>query len=185
MADLVDLTQYTNAIADKKDGKLLYDILDPIQTNQTAVMAKQDVYSDRVQSRTFNAAGLTLGSSSKAKIKIANDVLACVNGTMVLVAAAEVAFTATTHDIADGYINMYVLVTDSAGTVAIRMGTPATTTAGIAGVVPPTIPANTAVIGIVTVSTTGAIFDASTTELDAVTVTDLYYDVVGLWDPNA
>lgn len=178
METLVDLKQYCNIIADKKDGKILYDILTPIQANET-------VYSDRLACRTFNAAGLAIGSGSKAKIKIANDVLAYVDGKMVLVAAAEVAFTTTTHDIADGYTNMYVLVTDSAGAVTVRMGTAAANATGIAGVVPPTIPAKTAVIGIVALKADGAAFDATTTELDALTVTDLYYDIVGAWDPNA
>lgn len=187
MADLVNLAQYTGAIADKKDGKLLYDILTPVQENQTTLMKDRDVFSDRLQSRVINAAGLAIGTSSKAKVKIVNNTLACVNGTMVLIAAGtEVAFTATIHDIADGYINMYVVMTDSAGTVTMRMGTAATTSAGIAAVIPPSLPStNVAVLGIVTVSTTGALFDASTTLLDAGTVTARYYDIVGAWDPYA
>lgn len=178
MAKLVSLAQHCNALADKRDGGLLNAIMTPVHANQV-------VNADRLSSRALNGGTIAIGTSSAAKVKITNDILACVNGTMVLVAAAEVAFTATTHDIADGYTNMYVLVTDSAGTVTVHMGTAAANATGIAGVVPPTIPANTAVIGVVTVSTTGALFDATTTLLSAGTVTDLYYDIVGPWDPKA
>jgi hypothetical protein len=179
MAKHVTLAQHTNAIADKRDGGLINAIITPMAANLV-------VNADRLSSRTFNAAGLAIGSASKKKIKIVNETLCCVNGTMVLIAAAtEAAFTATTQDIADGYTNMYVLVTDSAGTVSVLMGTAALTTTGIVGVVPPTIPANRAVIGIVTIATAGGIFDATTTDLDAGTVTDLYYDIVGAWDPKA
>jgi len=178
MAKHENLGQHCNALADKRDGGLVNALLTPIHANQV-------VNADRLSSRALNAGTLAIGSSSKAKIKITNNVLCCINGAMVLVAAAEVAFTATTHDIADAYTNMYVLVADAEGTVTILMGTAALTTTGISGVIPPTIPANRAVLGVVTIASAGAIFDASTTELDAGTVTDLYYDIVGPWDPKA
>jgi len=162
---LADVHQSTGALADKRDAGLMNVLLTPIDN----ALACQVLGP---------AAGLTLGSSSKAKLKLANNVLALINGKPVLVTAAEVAFTATTHNIADGSINMFALTVDSAGTMYIEAGVAATT---LANVKPPVVSKDRAVIGIATIATSGAAFTAATTELDAGTITDLYYDVVGPW----
>jgi hypothetical protein len=165
---LKNVVQHCNVLADKRDAGAMTALLNPI--------------TDTLTCRAFNAAGLAIGTSSKAKIKVVNNTLCSVDGITVLVAAGtEVAFTATTHDIADTYMNVYVVSVDSTGTCHIDMGVPALITATVTAVVLPELASGRAVLGLVSIATSGAIFDASTTELDAGTVTDLYYDVVGPW----
>lgn len=177
MAKHLSLVSVTNALADRRDGKMLDDFLTPVLANIVEM-------TNTLSCRALNTPGLTIGTSSVKKIKIANNTLVCVNGTMALVAAAEVTLT-TANNIADGYINAIVLVADSAGAVTTLMGTPALIAGGIAAVVLPEIPAARAVLGIATISTAAAAFVGGTTDLNAATVTDLYYDCVGPFNPYA
>lgn len=165
MGKLADISQHTGAIADKRDGSLIKALLSPVD--------------NALACQCLNAPGLAIGTGSKKKIKITNDIGCIINGKIVPIAAQEVAFTATTHDIADGYINTYVLTADVTGTVTIRMGDPVLIAATATAITLPPIPDGSAILGVVTISTNGAIFDATTTDLDAVTVTDLYYDCTG------
>lgn len=121
-------------------------------------------------SRILGNPTVAIGSSSAAKVKTsAFDVIR--NGVTYTIDAAETAFTATVHDIADGYGAVYNIYLDEDNAIKILMGT--ATLLGTGAVCPAT-PEGGLKIGEVKVVTAGAIFDASTTLLSADTVTDTY-----------
>ena len=167
MGNLKNVNQHTGSIADNRDGTLINLLLSPVD--------------NALANRAINTPGIVIGSASAAKVKIGNATACMINGKLVLIAGQEVAFTATTDDIADGYINVFLVTVNAAGTVALEGGQAALIASGAAAVVLPEVAANKAVIGFMTVSTLAAAFDASTTLLSAGTVTDLYYDNVGPW----
>lgn len=177
MAILKNLKQHTNAMADRRDGTLMQAVLEKYEEFMGEVV-------EATTNGTFNSGALAIGSSSKKAIKIASDVYGSINGTLFKVAAAEVAFTATAHDVVDTYSRLFFLTCDSAGTVTIRASDPALTSGGVAAITIPTIPENCAVIGAVLISSSGALFDATTTDLDAVTVTVAYINITGPWRPG-
>lgn len=116
----------------------------------------------------LSSAGLAIGSSSKAKVKIVNTIYFVIDGVLYSKTTAEIAFTATTHDVANAKFAIFVLSIDAAGTVTISKSADAAT---LAACVFPAVPAANVVIGFVIVNPTGTgAFDASTTELDDVTV---------------
>jgi hypothetical protein len=120
--------------------------------------------------------GLAIGTSANTAVKH-NEIVAMFNGHRIRIAAGEVAFTATTHDIADPDANpreaIYVISTAVAGTVTITKGD---TAAGDAAVAPST-PANHIKLGEVKVRHDGtAIFDASSDALNAAHLTVTYTD---------
>jgi len=88
-------------------------------------------------------------------------------------------FTATIHDIADGYGAVYLFYLDADNAMKIVKGT--STLAGTNAVCPET-PEGGLKVGEVKLVTVGAIFDATTTALDAVTVTDTYTSVSDVLD---
>lgn len=147
------------------------------QADFDTLAAALNTLQDRLQNMVYTAPGLAIGSAAKAKILIANTINYSVDGLMYTKATAEVAFTATTHDLADGYEAYYYLTINAAGTVTVTMGTEALSTVGA------TLDWSEAgagtIIGAVHIATSGAAFDAGTTELDAATVTDTYYDAAG------
>lgn len=129
----------------------------------------------------FNSAGLAIGSSSKAKAKIANTIYAFVNGVLLTKTTAEITLSGT---ILTATYNVYVLTIASDGTVTASMGTAGAT---LAAVVFPTIPADSAVIGFVIVHPSGTgSFVGGTTELDDATVVPnaVYVNTVGAFNPN-
>jgi len=132
-----------------------------------------------MQNGIFFAPGLAIGSSSKAKVKITNTVLFTLVGVLKQINTQEVAFTATTHDIAADAENVkeacYKLSVDDAGTVTITKGTTATG-AGNASV--PATPAGEQSLGYVRIAVdAGATpFDATTDNLDAAHLTVTYVD---------
>lgn len=112
---------------------------------------------------------LVIGTSSKAKIKHSTFTVMR-DGVISSITGGEVAFTATTHDIASGYGAIYNVYLSAANAVTILKGT--ATLLGTGAVCPAT-PAGGFKIGEVKIVTT-ALFDATTTLLDALTVTDTY-----------
>ncbi len=113
----------------------------------------------------LNSAGLTIGSSNKPKVKIANTTYAYVEGVLVKKTTAEIVISGT---ITNAKFNVYVLSIDSAGTVTAQMGTEAST---IGGVIFPTVTEGKAIIGFVIVNPTGTgNFVGGTTDLDDATV---------------
>lgn len=121
-----------------------------------------------------NVPTLAIGSTSKAKVAV-GAVAGVLDGVGFNIAAGEVAFTATTHDIAadaDEIQEAIYLIYCDTSAVKILKGT----TAGEDLAVCPDLPASHLKIGEVKIKiAAGAdIFDATTTELDAAHVTDTY-----------
>lgn len=136
--------------------------------------------------QAFTAAGLTLGSVSKAKLKITNTVTYSSANVAKSKTTAEVAFTATTHDITANASTVqeacYLLTLDSAGTPTITMGTIAT---GAGNATVPAVPSGGTPIGYarIAVAAGSTSFDASTDDLDEDHITDTYYDILGPFHP--
>lgn len=161
---------YTNktdvpiALTDYSDKHWLYqDNLEGVITDMIEIVANKDV------PRLVSNPNLAIGTSSKAKIK--HDAFTYVlNGEFTTITGGEVAFTATTHDVTDGEGAVFLVYLDGS-TVKISKGT---STTGGTGAVCPTTPAGKLKLGEVKIVTSGALFDATTTLLDAATVTDTY-----------
>jgi hypothetical protein len=116
-------------------------------------------------SQVLNSAGLTIGSSSKPKLKIANTTYALIEGVLASKTTAEIVIAGT---VTNAKFNVFVLSMNAAGTVTAQMGTEATT---LAGVVFPTIADGSAMIGFAIVNPTGTgNFVGATTDFDDVTV---------------
>ena len=113
---------------------------------------------------------LAIGSVSATKIKNGEFVVVR-NGVVSTIASAETAFTATTDDLAKSTGAVYNVYLDATNTIKILKGT---ATTGGTGAVCPTTPAGGLKIGEVKIVTSGAVFDATTTELSAATITDTY-----------
>lgn len=115
----------------------------------------------------MNSGGLAIGSGSKAKILIANTVYAYFEGALTKKTTAEITLT-TAHNVANAKFNVIVLTMTSGGTVTARIGTEAST---LAGVVFPTVPDDSVTLGYVIINPTGTGgFVGGTTELDDATV---------------
>jgi len=161
---------YTNktdvplALTDYSDKHWLYqDNLQGLLTDMIEIVANKDV------PRLVSNPNLVIGTSSKAKIK--HDAFTYVlNGAFTTITGGEVAFTATTHDITDGEGAVFLVYLDGS-TVKLSKGT---ATTGGTGATCPATPAGKLKLGEVKIVTSGALFDASTTLLDAATVTDTY-----------
>ena len=123
---------------------------------------------------------MTIGSGSAAKIKIANTVTYSLNGIIYTKTTAEVAFTATTHDItADASAiqeRCYLMSLQADGTATITAGTVAS---GSGNATVPATPANETPIGYLrlAVAAGSTDFDASTDLLSAAHLTDTYVDL--------
>jgi hypothetical protein len=131
----------------------------------TELEALLDKLQRPVSALVLNSAGLTIGSSSKPKVKIANTTYAIVDGVLAKKTTAEITIAGT---ITNAKFNVFLLLIDSAGTVTAVAGTQAAT---LAGVVFPTVATGLAVIGFVIVNPTGTgDFVAGTTDLDDATV---------------
>lgn len=157
--------------ANAADGSLLWELAGIV--NALAARA-----NGLVGDGLLGVVGLAIGTSSAAAIKFANDIRWSIGGVTYRIAAGEVAFTATTHDIADpdadGREAIYVLSVPAAATApTITKGT----TAALLAAVAPATPAGHVKIGEVKVAHNGsAIFDASTDLLSAAHLTDTYTD---------
>lgn len=127
----------------------------------------------------LTSGALAIGSGSKKKVKIASTVTFLLDGAFKSKTTAEVAFTATTMDIApDGATvqeAVYALSLDGSGTATITMGAIATGT-GNAKV--PAIPKAQALIGYVRIAVAAGAtpFDATSDDLDAAHLTVTYTD---------
>jgi hypothetical protein len=119
--------------------------------------------------------GLQIGTSSKKAVRNNNAFSFTDDGVTVTKAAAETAFTATTHDVADGYKRIFVLSIVTAGTITI---TPGTAVLAASTATAPATPTGEAKIGEVQIAASGAIFNATTDDLDAAHLTVTYTD----WD---
>lgn len=130
----------------------------------------------------FNSAGLAIGSSSKAKVKIVNTIYAWIDGVIVKKTTAEVALSGT---VANATFNVYVITLKADGTATARMGTAGAT---LGAVVMPTIPTDELVLGFAIVNPTGTgNFVGGTTELDDATVVPnaAYVQAPFGWNPSS
>jgi hypothetical protein len=121
--------------------------------------------------------GLQLGTSSAKAVRAGTAFTATVLGMPYTNAVSETAFTATTHDIADGY-KRYFRVEVPAGTNGTVILTPGTAVLAASTAVVPDATAAHATLGTVLIEADGAIFNASTDDLNASHLTVTYTD----WD---
>jgi len=132
----------------------------------------------------LNSAGLTIGSSSKPKIKIANTTYAMIDGVIAKKTTAELTLT-TAHNVANAKFNVLVVSMTVDGTCTVTAGTEGST---LAAVVFPTIPASSVVLGFVIINPTGTGgFVGGTTDLDDATVVPnaVYVQTPYPFNPNA
>lgn len=136
------------------------------------------------QNQCFDSAGLAIGSSNKAKIKIVNTVYTIIDGDLTIKSGEEIALVAT-QTVTNAKFNVFVMTLRSSdGAAVILMGTEAAT---LAGVLFPVIPAGSIVLGFVVVHPTGTgNFVGGTTEFDDGTVVPnaVYKNTVGGFNPN-
>lgn len=132
------------------------------------------------------APGLTIGTTSAAKIKAANTTTYVHNGVILTKTTFEVAFTATTHDIPANASTVqeavYLVELAANGDPSIKMGKIAT---GAGNAVVPTPSSDKTPIGYLRLAVAAGAtpFDASTDLLSAAHLTDTYVDL-GVVDPS-
>lgn len=146
-----------------------------------------DLYNNLVVSlnnRALGSAGLAIGTSSKKAIRVGSTVAYTVDGVVKSKTAAEVAFTATTHDIAANADSVqervYLVCIDASGTLSVVAGdvSSGANTAEI-----PERPSGVTVLGYLrlAVAAGSTSFDASSDDLDAAHLTDTYVNFAGVY----
>ena len=154
---------------------------------EVGVIVEYDIANQKVKAMTPKIMNMALGkpllaigTSSAAAIKITNAFHLLVGGSPTTVAAAEKAFTATTHDIpANASLvqeAVYLLSADNAGAVTLTMGTIAD---GAGNATIPSTPANQVAFGYLRLAVAAGAtdFDATTDLLSAGHLTDTYVDL--------
>lgn len=145
-----------------------------------AAMDQFDAMHTSESYRALTAAGLVIGSSAAAKVKIANTVTYLFAGAFKSKTTAEVAFTATTHDIAPNALTVqeqcYFVCLAADGTPSIVAGGIAT---GAGKAVLPEVPATLTVIGSVRIAVAAGStpFTGATTLLSSGALTVTYTDL--------
>lgn len=153
-----------------------------VTTSQAGFTTLMGKVQSALIDRNFSSGGLTLGSSSKKALKLANTTYSLVDGVLIKKTTAEYALP--TGQVANATFNVFVVVMNSSGTVSVLMGTAAAT---LGAVVFPTIPANSAVMGFAIVNPTGTgPFVNGTTDFDDATVVPnaVYVDITSAFNPN-
>lgn len=142
-------------------------------------MDQEDYLMDRIRNMVLSSPGLQIGTTSKKAVRINATTVYLKDGIFKSKAAAEIAFTATTHDIAANASSVqeciYLLTINAAGTVTITKGDVAT---GSGNAKIPELPAQTdCVLGYVRIAVAAGstIFDATSDDLDAAHLTVTYY----------
>jgi len=149
-------------------------------TSQQSAQSTLQTIQSALIDRNFSSGGLTIGSSSKKALKLANTVYTFSNGVLKKTTTAEYAVSGT---VTNAKFNVFVVYT-TGSTPVTAMGTEGAT---LADVVFPTLPANAAVIGFAIVNPTGTgNFVGATTDFDDATVVPnaVYIDTVGVFNPN-
>jgi hypothetical protein len=139
----------------------------------TALLA--DVAAIRSGTHLISAPGLCIGTSAAEKVKVV-DFRFAIGGVPELKASAEVAFTATTHDIASDKQAIFTVSIAAGGTITLTKGDDATAGEAVA----PATPAGELKIGEVSVTTVGDTFDATTDSLAETWITTVYTDATAL-----
>lgn len=131
------------------------------------------------------APNAAIGTVSAAEIAI-DAFTVVVKGVPVSVSAQEVAFTATTHDIADPDTNPreanFLLCINGAGTPVLAKGADA----AAAAAVDPNVPTGTVAVARINIQHDGsAIFNATTDDLDAAHLTATFTDLAQVFTAPA
>lgn len=140
----------------------------------------------RLQNMALSSAGMAIGTTSKKAVKVANTVAYLNGGEFKSKTTAEVAFTATTHDIPANANAVqeacYLVCLNAGGTLSMAMGNIAS---GAGNAKWPDAPSGLTPIGGVRIAiAAGATpFDASSDDLDAGHITDTYYNF-GFFTPR-
>lgn len=112
---------------------------------------------------------LSIGTSSKKALKV-GAVTGWINGVYFTANAQEKAFTATDHDVAKDKWSSYRISIVANGTVTITKAAADYASRALAIAAVPECPAANVDLGYIIVLADGALFDATTTDLDAKTV---------------
>lgn len=146
--------------------------------NQGVINLYEDVIRHNLLNVVLSSPGLQIGTTSKKEVRINATTVYKINGEFKSKSAAEVGFTATTHDIAANANKIqeryYLFTINAGGTVTITAGDQADSGEGVL----PEIPAgNVAVLGWVKIAIAAGStkFDATTDDLDAAHITDTYF----------
>ena len=148
--------------------------------NDQTLMDHFDALHTSQKYRCLSPAGLVIGSGAKAKVKIANTITYLHNGIFKSKTTAELAFTATSMDIAPNADAVqeacYLMCLAADGTPSFTMGAIAS---GAGNAVLPEVPADKTPVGYVRIAVeAGAtLFNASTDDLDASHLTVTYVDL--------
>lgn len=118
----------------------------------------------------LNSAGIAIKASSSPIVRTVNTVRALIDGVVVTKAAGDL--PALVGTVAANAFNVFAFFLDSAGDFHTRMGTAGATAAAVEF---PAAPANSVMIGFVTITSTSD-FVGGTTALDAAAVTEIYVD---------
>lgn len=160
------MTRFLAGLHDKRDAFNLRRIL------RTLV--------DRYSSQPLTSAGLVISSGGATTAKIgASDFYACVQGTLVKIAAATAMPALTGINNTAAFFNVVCFYVDSGGTVTALGGTQAAT---LGAVVFPEPPTGKALVGFLIITYASA-FTGGTTPLD--TATTVYVSPLGAFDPSA
>jgi hypothetical protein len=143
-----------------------------------ALLDDLEVVVDKmINNRVMSNPTWVIGTSSKKKIKnSAFNVMR--DGVMSTIGSTETAFTATTDDIADGKEAVYNVYLSDANAITILKGTEA----AVGSAVCPATPTGGLKVGEIKISADGAIFNASTDDLDASHLTVTYINKVDTLD---
>jgi hypothetical protein len=141
-----------------------------VRTQFNALLADQLTMVGGTYPRT--SAGLVIGTTKPRVGTVAFTYQIGGLGYAKAAVAAGTAFTDTTHDIADGKENTFLLSIATGGTITITMGTVGTGE-GNAGAIA-ALPTGECAIGLVTIYAEGAAFNANTNDLDATHLTVTY-----------
>ncbi len=161
------------------------DVID-IAGGKQSLATHFDRINTALRYQCLSSAGVVIGTTSAAAVRIANTTVYTFAGEFRSRAAVEVAFTATTHDIAASATSVreacYLLCLDSAGNGSLIKGVEAS---GSGNAKWPDHPGNLTPVGGVRVAiAAGATpFDATTDLLSATHITDTFYSF-GYWGPR-
>lgn len=159
---------------------------DRVNTKLKVLQDQASGARDALAHLTLSSAGLAIGVGSNKKVLIANTVNYLIAGVFKSKTTAEVAFTATTHDIpADaGSVQeaVYLVTLDASGNITLTMGEIAE---GAGNAEIPAAPANQAIIGYVRIAVAAGStdFDASSDALNAGHLTVTYVNLA--FNPDA
>ena len=145
-----------------------------------ALMDMVDELKTNLKYRCLTDPAIVIGTGSAAKVRVSATPTYLNNGIFYAASAAEVAFTATTHDIPANALSVqeacYLVCIDNADALTLHMGAIAT---GSGNALLPEIPAGLTPLGYARVAVAaGAVdFDASTDLLSAAHLTDTFVDL--------